>query len=403
MSARPILYLLFASSVGCVSYDRNDAKPEAIAAAVAARAGGTFSVDEAIELALRQNPTLRAAEANARDAGAATLVPLTALVQWRGRNRTIEASLDPIALLGLGQRGAAIATAEARQLEATATLATLRWRTIAAVVEEFLVDAALNNLQVEDLQLDVDAFVSAGLASRVAAQQLLAAQARALSEQAELQRARQINQARLRELLGLPASAELLLAEIDQQWLLQPDGTDQQLLSRPDLALAAARFEVADASFYQAVTDQYPALQVGPNISLMGDPMRAMAMLQIPIGMHGLAEAARERREAAPADTETAFLQARREATNSDAQLAAANAVASATAAAVQANIAALRSARAALEVEVDAFAQVANIAGMVVRETMEHRIAAITKARAIAQRAVAYGWPRTANNSEQL
>ena len=48
MSARPILYLLFASSVGCVSYDRNDAKPEAIAAAVAARAGGTFSVDEAI-------------------------------------------------------------------------------------------------------------------------------------------------------------------------------------------------------------------------------------------------------------------------------------------------------------------------------------------------------------------
>ena len=229
------------------------------------------------------------------------------------------------------------------------TLATLRWRTIAAVVEEFLVDAALNNLQVEDLQLDVDAFVSAGLASRVAAQQLLAAQARALSEQAELQRARQINQARLRELLGLPASAELLLAEIDQQWLLQPDGTDQQLLSRPDLALAAARFQVADASFYQAVTDQYPALQVGPNISLMGDPMRAMAMLQIPIGMHGLAEAAREPREAARADIETAFLQARREATNSDAQLAAANAVASATAAAVQANIAALRSARAAL------------------------------------------------------
>ena len=96
-------------------------------------------------------------------------------------------------------------------------------------------------------------------------------------------------------------------------------------------------------------------------------------------------------------------MQARREATNSDAQLAAANAVASATAAAVQANIAALRSARAALEVEVDALAQVANIAGMVVRETMEHRIAAITKARAIAQRAVAYGWPRTANNSEQL
>lgn len=402
MSARPLTYTLLLCCVACVSYERDDASPESIAADVAMRHGGAFSIQEAIDLALRQNPALRAAEASARAAGAATVVPITILGQWRGRNKSIEAAIDPIALLGLGPRGAAIDAAHSRQSAAIAQLAEARWRTIAAVTEEFLIDAALRKLDVADVQLNIDAYVQAGLASAVAAQQLRGAQARAKSEQIELRRAQHDSLARLRALLGLPAHAELTTQPIEDDWLQQPEGTDSELLARPDIALAAARFEVADAEFRQAVAEQYPSLQLGPNVSLMGDPMRAMGMFLIPIGMHGLAEAARERREAARANLEVAFLQARREASLNEEQLAATTAVATATSASLQASSTAFRAARTAIEVEVDAFTQLAASATMIMRDTMEHRLAAVAAARATVQRAVAYGWPR-ASYSENL
>ena len=183
---------------------------------------------------------------------------------------------------------------------------------------------------------------------------------------------------------------------IADDWLQQPQGSASELLSRPDLSLAAAQFEVADADFRKAVADQYPTLQVGPNISLIGNPMRAMAMVQIPFGMQGLAEAARERRAAARADLEHTFLLANREAELNEQQLAAASAVADATAATLHASITAFEASRIAIEVEVDAFARFTAAASMVMRETMEHRRAAIAVARAEVQRAVAFGWPRT-------
>jgi len=396
MPTHPILLLLLCSFASCVSYERQAADIESTAATVASRTGGTYSVDTAIDLSLRQNPRLRALTASVRAADANTIVAVTLRAEWRERMDAIEAVIDPIALLGLGPRGAAIGTAEAKLLEAVAALAVQRWQTIAAVVEEFAVHAALCKLEVANLQLDVDAFERAGLASPVAAQQLRAAQARSHSETVELQRAFRNNLSRLRELLGLPGNAQLTLLPIDEHWLQQPAGIAQELLRRPDLALATARFEVADAEFKKAVMDQYPTIQIGPNISLMGDPLRAMAMIQIPFGMHGLAEAARERREASRADLETAFLRASREAELSDQDLAAANAVAAATSSGLEARIAVFAAARAALEVEVDAFAMLANSASMVMGETMENRQAAIAQARAKVQRAVAYGGPRT-------
>ena len=79
-----------------------------------------------------------------------------------------------------------------------------------------------------------------------------------------------------------------------------------------------------------------------------------MAALQIPIGMHGIAEAARERRSARRAELEAAFLAARREATLSDQRLQAAAATSEATLALLQANTTEFRAARDALEVEID-------------------------------------------------
>ncbi len=395
MSARPLFLLFLSGLASCVSYERNDATPQSIAAIIDARVGGTFSVDQAIDVALRQNPRLQALTARLRAADAATTVPLPVRANWLGRNESVEALIDPIALLGLGPRGAAIDRAESRVLEAAAQLVVQRWQTIAGVATEFHIHKALQELQVTDLDLDVDSFERAGLASPVAAMQLRAAQARSHSEQVELTRERSDNLARLRELLGLPDHAQLTITAIVDDWLQQPEGTASEIVTRPDLSLAAARFEVADAELYQAVTEQYPSLKLGPNISLIGNPMRAMAMLQIPIGMQGLAEAARERREATRSELESAFLHARREASLSQQQLIATQAVAAATAAGLRSSAAAFDAARASIKVEVDAFAKFANAATKVMRNTMEHRRAVLARVRAEVQRASAYGWPR--------
>lgn len=401
MSARTLFLLLLSGLASCVSYERDDATPESIAAIVDARVGGTFTVDQAIDVALRQNPRLRALTARLRAADAATMVPLPVSANWLGRNESIEAVVDPIALLGWGPRGAAIDRAESRVLEAAAQLVVQRWQTIAGVVTEFRIHKTLQQLQVADLDLDVASFERAGLASPVAAMQLRAALARSNSEHLELARERSDNLARLRELLGLPDAAELTITAIDDNWLQQPEGTASDIITRPDLALAAARFEVANAEFSQAVAEQYPSLQLGPNVSLVGNPLRAMAMLRIPIGMQGLAEAARERREATRADLESAFLQAKREASVSQQQLVATQAVALATAAGLKSSTTTFDAARISIEVEVDAFAKFANAATKVMRSTMEHRRAVLAHVRAEVQRAAAYGWPRSQQPSQ--
>lgn len=395
MSARQIHILLLSVLAGCVSYERDEADAQLIAAEIGARTGGTYSIDDAIALALHQNAELRAAVANVRAAGGERTVPLPTRANWLGRAESIEILLDPIALLGLGPRGAAIDAAHARHAEALAELTVTRWRIVAAVAEEFQIHAALDKLKVADLELDVDAFERAGLASNVAAQQLRAAQLREVSEKAELRRARRDNLARLRELLGLDGETALTITTMPESWLRQPKGVAAELLRRPDLLLAAARFEVADRDFRKAVADQYPSLRLGPNISLIGDPLRAMGMLQIPFAMDGHARAARARREVARAQLEVAFLAATREAATSDENFAAAKAVADATSMSLHASTTAFTSARAAMEVEIAAFGSFSSAATIVMRDTMEHRRAAIAKARTIVQRAVAFGWPR--------
>lgn len=400
MSARPTLLLLTLSCFcSCVAYERDEANVQSIAAEIETRRGGTFTVDEAIDLALQQNPQLLALAAQLRAASAETTVPLPIRANWLGRMEAVEAIVDPVALLGLGSRGAEIDRADARVVEAAAMLAEQRWRTIGAVVTGYRIHRELDGLEVPELDVDVSAFEKAGLASPVAAMQVRAAHARAASERIELERARRDNLARLRALLGLPEHAELVVKGIPSTWLTQPRGTAGELIRRPDLAVAAARFEVADAQFHKAVADQYPSLRIGPNVSLVGNPLRAMAALQIPIGMHGLAEAARERRAARRAELAAAFLQAQQQATLSDQELRATEAAATATAAALASSRTEFDAARAGIEVEIAAFAELGHTSTKVMRNTMEHRRAVLARVRAEVQRATAYGWPRQPAN----
>ncbi|MEZ6038787.1 MAG: hypothetical protein R3F29_15005 [Planctomycetota bacterium] len=379
---------------GCVTYTAAPTDLDSVAADVAQRSGGTFTVDEAIATALRQNPELRALEAELRASDAAQLVPLQAQGEWRGGPETLGLVLDPIGLLGLGTRGAQQDLAAAELARAAEQLATARWRTAVAVSEAFVVDAALTALEVPDVALDVSAFERAGLASPLAAARLRAAQARAASERAELTTMRERNLAKLRYLLGLPRGATIVCAPLPPDHLQQPAGDDASLRMRPDLRLAVERYRTADAAFRVAVWEQYPMPMLGPDIMLGGGPLQWMGMLRWPLLQQGIARAAGERRDAARATLEDALLEAHRGATDAELALTAAQATVAATGAARDAALQALDAAKAALEVQGDAFDRFAEAAAMSLRETMEHRVATERAARAATQRAMAFGWP---------
>jgi outer membrane protein TolC len=399
MFSRWIIVFAGAFAAGCVAYVADDADANTVAAEAAQRSGGTFTFATALAAALRQNPELQALEAKARAAGAVTQ-PLEVQSEYRSDDEMLAVMLDPIALLGLGARGAAQGLADAAAAEAVAALAAGRWRVTAAVAEIFVMDTALRSLSVPDLAVDVAEFERAGLASPIAAEQVRAAQARAAAETFELAREAEANRAALRNLLGLPAGTPVELAPSDAEPLRQPQATDGAVLARPDLALATARFRVADAEFRAAVADQYPSLMLGPEFPLRGDPLELMAILRVPIGMAGRAEAARERREAARATLASAYVQASNGACTAERELAAAAAGETGAALSLRASTRELATARIALQVEIEGFDRYAKAAAMVVRDTMERRAATTAHVRARVQRAVAYGWPLTGSGS---
>jgi len=393
MLPRLITTATLLSLSGCVAYFEHPADPTSTAAEIRTRPGGTFTFARAVATAFQQNAALQALAARARAAGAVT-TPLELEFEWRSDTEMLAVLVDPVALLGLGPRGGAIGTARAEAAAAVQELANARWRTIGAIAEAFEVDRALAGLEAPQITIDVDAFAKAGLAAPVATAQIRAAQARAGAETLELASARTTNLTLLRELLGLHNDAPVTLVPMADDFVVQPPTGDAALLCRPDLALAAARFQLADAEFRQAVTDQYPSLSIGPEIPLRGDPLEAMAVLKLPIGMHGRAAAAGERREAARAELAGAYLAASREAHQAELERAVATAQAAAASASQRASLQALQTSLVAVEVEPDAFAQVAETAGMLVRETMEHRLAAVGAARAQVRAATAFGWP---------
>jgi outer membrane protein TolC len=258
-------------------------------------------------------------------------------------------------------------------------------------------ERALAALTVPAFAVDPDVYERAGLAAPVAAQRLRAASARAAAEHQELATAHASNLATCRRLLGLPAPAAIELVPPAADWLPDPAFDEQVLLARPDLALTAARFQVADAAFRQAVWEQYPSLMIGPEFPLNGDPLQWMGVLRLPVFAAGRAAAAQARRDAARAELEAAWTAASSEASIAAAELTALAAAAAGTGAALAASAADLQSALVLVQVEDDAFDRLVDAATMAVRETMEHRQAVLALARARVRRAVVCGWPAAA------
>ncbi|MCA8963933.1 MAG: hypothetical protein KDC48_03560 [Planctomycetes bacterium] len=376
----------------CVTYSPDHADVATVAAEAAQRQGGTFTLERAFTTALSDNPALLAAESRARAAGA-MIQPLTLQSEWRSGTEMLGVMLDPVAVLGLGPRGGATGRDEALAAQAAAQLVAERWRVLGEIAEAFAVDYALAPLTSPTIDVRTGDFRAAGLAAPVAATRLEAGQQAAVAERAALARDRIDNLARLRALLGLSATASLQLVHDAQPWRDFATG-DETLLQRPDLTLATSRWQVADAEFRQAVADQYPSLMIGPEFPLRGGPLEAMAVLRVPLLQHGPAASARERRQAAREDLLEAFLQVVAEATSADSTRTATEAQRTAAAARQRASETALQAALVAVQVEVDAFGELAEAAVMAVEDTRMLREISIVAARAQVRAAVAHGWP---------
>ncbi len=383
------------SFAGCVAYERDESDAASLAGVARGREGGAFTWGDAVATALRHNAELKALEAEARAAGAMS-TPFDVDLAFPTDFIMLSVVVDPVALLGLGARGAAMDVVRAEAAAAAERLAVARWRTIAAVTEIFLVETSLTAIATPGLEVDAAAFERAGLASPLASAQLRAANARLAAETSMIAAERDTNRARLRELMGLPAGAECRFAPGDDPAFGDLQHSGEAVLGRPDLALATAEFRVADAAFALAVAEQYPSLRVGPDI-----PMRrglgvveSLWLARVPFATGGAAEAAHERREAARSRLLAAWLRADNEAVAADRALSAARAADDAATTALAASMQALAIGKAAIRVEEDAFDKVAEAAAMVARDAMERRVAAVARARAEVARAVALGWP---------
>ncbi len=400
-SAPPRLHLLLLLPLAaCVGYEAADVNLGEVGAGLPSAPDSPLSFEAAVAFALRHNPGLQALAAEARGAGAD--VPPTALEgQWDGHDERLAVMLDPIALLRLGERGAAADLAAARGDEAVQALAVARWRLVGRSAEVYATLPALAAVPVPDVAVDPEPFVRAGLASPVAAAQLRAAAGGAAAEATAHAADRAGLLAELRALLGLPAGAEVTPAAAAPA-LPEPAPGDDALLRRPDLALALARYRVADAAFRTAVAAQYPSLSIGPDLPLSGGGgVDVMAFVKLPLFADGPAIAAKERRTAARARLVEAFVAASAEAHVATSQHRAAAQRADAAAAGAEASSTAFAAATAALATEVDAFGPVAGSALEAVRMASEHRMAAVAAARARVQHAVAWGWPLPANGEQ--
>ncbi|MCU0863677.1 MAG: hypothetical protein MUC36_07805 [Planctomycetes bacterium] len=389
--------------LGCVSHDPAPLDLELAAASAPDLPPGTTALPFATAVAFAQqhNPELQQLTATARAAGLD--VPATELQgQYQGDRRMLAVMVDPLALLAIGQRGAQSQLASARAAEAAAALAVARWRLLGRIAELYAADRALASLVPPSLELDGEPFVRAGLASPQAAAQARAAVTAAALERATIASERAQLGSELRTLLGLRRGAPLQLTPLAACAVVAPTDTAATFRRRPDLALALASYDTADAEFRRAVTDQYPALMIGPEAPLRGGMLDVMAWLRWPVFAAGPARAARERRTAADAAVRLALQQAELELDRADRTHQLAELRAAAAAATAAASQSALAAAQIAVALESDAFDRLAERAQMAVRDAIEHRMATIEAARARVQLAVAGGWPAIAEEASR-
>jgi len=399
----PLFAVLLSS---CVAYRAAPLDLEETAKDLDRRSVPEVDFAHAVGFAYAHSPELQRLRAEARAAGL-DVPPFRIGFGYDQHQDELMLTFDPVEI---AQRGAARKAAHTRQVEALAALREAERQVAAEIAECFLIEGALGGRALPAEAPDPDAFLKAGLASDAAAAQARAAREARAAEELATSAERVGNLARLRRLLGLSGDAPLSVSLPPAPFPSLPEASRERLLKRPDLAVALARYGVADAELREAVRRQYPSLEIGPVYADMGggagshgggvavgggSPWGAFVQVRIPVGASKQARAAQERREAARRAVEAALLAAEEEATAREADLRAAVARAKADEAEAEAMARELSVAAARLEVEGEAFGDTAWRAATAVSAAAAARESAVTAARARVAYAAAYGWPR--------
>lgn len=274
-----------------------DVRPEAHDAGSGATVEIAFDprdgVDEAelVAIALTLNPDLAAArraigESQALLITAGLLPNLTISAGWRSGIAGApgySADLDLLfELLRPGERELRRELAQARVDETRASVGAAEWRLVGEVrIARLEVWQRRRALEIADAESivrrrlveSVRASAELGDASRL---EVMVAELDGMeAEQAAHRAASELERARstLNELVGLPASAELPLADLESPLVVRAlavEGAEDDLearvvAGRPDLREIEATYRAAEAELELAVRRQYPSLAIGPS------------------------------------------------------------------------------------------------------------------------------------------
>jgi len=391
---RNLLLLGVLIAGGCVSYEEQPVEWDDVSATVAQRNPGTLTFGEALVYARTHNPELKRLRAEAEAAGLDGPPTYINLLANTAESKAL-GFVDPIALLKLGPRGARARAAHERELAMMAELRARDLEVAAGIAEAYLIERVLLETATPAVDADPDMFARAGLASSADRARVAYAREKERAERATVTAMRQENAARLGVLLGVGPQAQMqMVVPEDREFPPLPRAAD--VMARPDLAVALARYAVADAEFRVAVYDQYPTFALGPVYNWELLRWGLFLPVRIPVGAAGPARAASLRRDAARLQVEQTLVAAQQDARASRARFDWTSAQDAAARTGAEAAAFDLKSALVHLEVTPDAFGHLAKAAPDAVDRMANARKASLVAARARVALARAYAWPHS-------
>ncbi len=384
---------------GCVRYQPQHAHIEsaAVAATRTSVPAGPLPFEDAVRLLVDRHPVLRATRADIAAVntcpGPRPLVGSTMVLDGNPTETMI--GTDVLALLGIGPRKAEKALARAVRSEAVSRHHERARDLVAELAEAYAVHRVLMGLQPPTFPVDIDAFESAGLASKadIAAARAVVAEVAAESRILEVQR-QDAQRAIVRLIAAVPGTA-ITPVPVDGTWpALEEPERRRLVLARGDLQRLLAAWHVADKNYRFQIARQYPNLFVGlgSNVNLQV-PMQLFAV-SLPLDAPAEARAAEHARSAAFHRLDAGVLDALHDAEAARLDLEAANALLAGRVERRDGALALIESERAHLETDPSGLTRVVFVSGRYVDAVRQHREAAVAAARARVEAARAAGWP---------
>ncbi|MDF1699634.1 MAG: hypothetical protein P1V36_00550 [Planctomycetota bacterium] len=395
--SRSLALLAFLLLGACVTHDPQVVTIDTAAESFEPHPDGPLAFEEAVRVLVARNPELRATRARI-DAVNINPGPGTVRATQQvmdGRATELMVQTDLLALLGLGPRRAETAWARAVRDERLREHHQRARDLVADLAAAYAVEQALSALPSPKVEIDIDAFEQAGLASDSVLSAARGLQAEGAAE-ARVISARVADARReIARLIGAAPTSTILPVEWDAATpAIETPDRRQLILARGDLQTLMAAWHRADLGFKYEVERQFPTVVAGLGGNLdLNAPMQLIGV-HLPLDAPARAKAARHAREAAFYDLESGVLAALHDAESALFELEAARARHDAARARVQAADDLLAAERAHLQTDPEGLGRVVFVGGRRVDAARMLRETSVAHARAYVGAARAAGWP---------